>query len=59
MKYITDIVDKNLLSLAKLNVDYITGRILFSLFLKASPGGIWNYTHHWKGNFATSEIISP
>ena len=40
MKYITDIVDKNLLSLAKLNVDYITGRILFSLFLKASPGGI-------------------
>ena len=40
MKYITDIADKNLLSLAKLIADYITGRILFSLFLKVSLGGI-------------------
>ena len=40
MKYITDIADKNLLSLAKLNAEYIIGHILFSLFLKASPGEI-------------------
>ena len=40
MKYITDIADKNLLSFAKLNADYIIGCILFSLFLKASPGEI-------------------
>ena len=40
MKYITYIADKNLLSFAKLNAEYIIGHILFSLFLRASPGGI-------------------
>ena len=40
MKYITDIADKNLLSLAKLNAECIIDHILFSLFLRASPGGI-------------------
>lgn len=40
MEYITDIADKNLLSLAKLNTEYIIDHILFSLFLRASPGGI-------------------
>lgn len=40
MKYVTDIADKNLLSLANLNAEYIIGHILFSLFLRASPGGI-------------------
>ena len=40
MKYIIDLADKSLLSLAKLNAEYIIGHILFSLFLRASPGGI-------------------
>ena len=59
MKYITDIADKNLLSFAKLNAECIIYHILFSLILRASPGGIWKRTYHWKGSFAISEIIPP